>query len=828
MIPAPEDPPARPRWWWPACGALLVMLLLPWWRNHRYVLDFFDWSVVVAGAGKLRAGLQPYVDFSTPLQSVTLRIDALAERVFGERWLALTYANAVFIALAFPALAAVWRRVLPRGEALLVAAALVMCSAGQHTLFWHNPLGLVCLALVLGVATVLATGQRAGAVLLSLGAAALWAGGMNKLNFHGAALGLAGVVLACGWLLGRVSFGRLALLFAGLMVFGLVLPPLTEIGLSGAPWRLWWLNVFELPVGRIGLLQAAAHPGFYFQPPADFYWPLWLRPTGAIVLGVGLVVGVLYWRARRGAGRWRDRLLVAVVAGAGVACTIALMATNVEMVLVSAVAVVAVLAMLSGLFGDGADRGSRRAGLAVAVVFLAAGWHSAWGGARVFYGAHNVDRAAFVSAADLPPSFAYLRGMRVLPDRLAALQALAAELAQPEASALRKATWATGGAEWLERTGLVRPLRRLPLWLHFGDSIREEDVWRYIGRFRVGGDIARIIVDNNWNFWCGRLQMFLAERYARRTVGARFFVYDRQPGDRIFFADPLKFSNQAITNVRNDRWVPEAGEWWPRTAAAGTFVGCTGSSAMRLDLVSYRLRGQAVARWFGEPLTAPVRGWARVTAPLEQGRQVLWERQFVFSSAFPDFLEDFAVDPGGRPVRLEWEFDGGEVPVDAGWRGVLCTHSGPLDALAPAPLLVRGGAAGTVAPPPALFRPGCGPAQLAWVGPEAPHATTPEPGGLRTRLDSEIWFPIDRAATRLHGIWVFKNRGQPAKVRVMWQKSGRIETLQDTVLYGPEPDPGLLWDCALPEPVGWIGLIVTRREGDPRDAVIEWRDLWWE
>ena len=825
-----DPPPAsgpRSAGWMLAGGTVLLAVLLPWWRNHRYVSDFFDWSLAVAGAGKLRAGLRPYVDFSTPLQSLTFRLDGLAEWLCGERWLSLTYANALLIGLGFVALVVVWRRVLPRGDALLVAATLVMCSAGQHAVLWHNSLGLLCLALVLGVATVIATGQRAGCLVLGLGAAALWLGGSNKLNFHGAALGLGGLLLAGGWLRGRLPPGRLAGCVLGLTVFGLVLPPLTEIGLAGASWRLWWHNVFELPVGRVALLPTLFHPGFYLQPPADYYRPLALRPAGAIVVGLLLAAAALHGWGRHGDRGWRDRLLVTALCLAGAGCTLALMATNIEMVLVSAVAVVAVLAALSGVFGDEADRWRRLLGPAAGLVFLVSGWHSAWNGARLFYGSRNVDRTAFVSADDLPPAFAYLRGLRLTAERHAALGALAAELGTPEATARREHTWATGGAEWLERTGLVPTQRGLPLWLHVDVTLREADVGDYLPRLDGGGDIDRIVVDGDWSFWGRRLQVLIEQWYARRTVGGRYLLFERQPANGLAYQAPLKFWVQALSNVRSDRWKPVTGNWRLCSAESGTFVGCRGSSAMDLDFISHRLRGEAVARWVGEPASLPGRGWARVTAPLEEGRQVLWEKEFTLGPGARDCDEPFAIDPGGRPVRLEWEFAGSDARVDAGWRRVICTDSGPLESAAPAPLLVSG-AAGTIAPPPGMFRAGCVPAQLAWVGPAVPEATAREPGGLRTRLDSEIWFPVDRNATRLHGIWVFKNRGQPAEIRVMWQKGGRLEWLQETFLQGPEPDPGALWSCALPEPVGWIGLIVTRHDGDPRDAVIEWRDLWWE
>src|SRR5688572_1065589 len=76
-------------------------LLLPWWRNHGLLRDFYDYGNIMAGVGRIQLGDRPYVDFLTPIQTLQFYIGVLAERAWGARYLSLTYAGAVFTIGAF-------------------------------------------------------------------------------------------------------------------------------------------------------------------------------------------------------------------------------------------------------------------------------------------------------------------------------------------------------------------------------------------------------------------------------------------------------------------------------------------------------------------------------------------------------------------------------------------------------------------------------------------------------------------------------------------------------------------------------------------------------
>jgi hypothetical protein len=174
----------RRAWSWLALVAAVVAAVVPWWRNHDHLRDFYDYGTYAAAVGRLTSGERPYVDFETPLQSLTLVILQGSEWVWGERFLALMYANGVFVVAALAGLWFALRRCqVDSVVAALLAGGLVVASAAQHGIISKNALGLWFCALAVwgaGRAPLFARAQwRWNVVVL----AALVGGGMNKLNY---------------------------------------------------------------------------------------------------------------------------------------------------------------------------------------------------------------------------------------------------------------------------------------------------------------------------------------------------------------------------------------------------------------------------------------------------------------------------------------------------------------------------------------------------------------------------------------------------------------------------------------------------------------------
>lgn len=69
---------------WPGVdftAALLLIVLLPWWRNHGYRCDLSDYGLGIADNGYLNPGELPYVNFTPPMQVSFLGLSWMFERV---------------------------------------------------------------------------------------------------------------------------------------------------------------------------------------------------------------------------------------------------------------------------------------------------------------------------------------------------------------------------------------------------------------------------------------------------------------------------------------------------------------------------------------------------------------------------------------------------------------------------------------------------------------------------------------------------------------------------------------------------------------------------
>lgn len=98
---------------WPAVAftaALLLIALLPWWRNHGYLRDLYDYGLVIAANGHLNLGERPYVDFTTPIQAGFLGLSWMFERLGGGTYGGLTLGGAALIDISriSPAFTHVW------------------------------------------------------------------------------------------------------------------------------------------------------------------------------------------------------------------------------------------------------------------------------------------------------------------------------------------------------------------------------------------------------------------------------------------------------------------------------------------------------------------------------------------------------------------------------------------------------------------------------------------------------------------------------------------------------------------------------------------------
>src|SRR5258708_35060575 len=70
-----SSPVVRTRFTWQSWTLMVLVALItlaPWWRNHHYLRDFYDYGLVVAGGGRIAAGGRRSLELLPPSHAATL------------------------------------------------------------------------------------------------------------------------------------------------------------------------------------------------------------------------------------------------------------------------------------------------------------------------------------------------------------------------------------------------------------------------------------------------------------------------------------------------------------------------------------------------------------------------------------------------------------------------------------------------------------------------------------------------------------------------------------------------------------------------------------
>jgi hypothetical protein len=659
----------RPAW---LLGALLALVLLaPWWRNHHYLRDFFDYGLVMSGVGRIGAGERPYVNFVTPIQTGLFIFNGWFERMGGGDFQAMTLGAAGLILLMLPVLFVLLVPRVPWVAALLLAAALTAMTASQHTILWHNTLGTFCIAVAaLGAARAPAW-RRGDWPWHLLTWSALLVGGITKINAH--LVAVCGVVAWALYAGGAAGAGwrRVGIALLGVLGFGLVAPVCVELAWTGATFRQWWHNVVALPFGsRSGDLAAVLDWRFYFSTRHGYYGALPVPQLGA--LGV-LLTGYFFLEAHRRHGFPRSlwaggAALFAAGAGAG------LLATNYEIAYVALGAWFALIIALWIGFGLPLEGGRFRLGV-VAPVLLVGGlaWHSAWIGQRSQFGYSGAPRSEYVSGDRIAPDFRYLRGTFVPPEIARAMAATVAwRAALPPAE--RPAVFYGPGLEWLERPWPAHKVPGLPLWMHGGTSYGPAESARLLQALSPDGPYANVLVPEAWDHWEPLVEAELAGKYLRHRLGVWMYYAKLPPGCVSW--RPWAFLN-AFGGNANSTVLRSAMELQAMADGRG-FLGVTrGTGEMTLPVPTYRAQAEAVlCRRRGAKGPVPAKVHFEVHSVAGDERYPRWSADLGLAEDQEELVVPFPLDCGGLPLRfavtIPPELDG---VVMAGWRALKILHA---------------------------------------------------------------------------------------------------------------------------------------------------------
>jgi hypothetical protein len=519
--------------------AVTLVALLPWWRNHGFLRDFYDYGLFINVNARLAEGQRPFTDFTTPAQSAAFLLNYAAETAGGGTYLGLTRGAAVLIVLSALALTLMLARRFHPWVAALLALAIVVGSASQHTIIFYNPLGVVAMALTVWGFAVAPLLRRETLGWHLLAAAGLFLGGVNKINFH-----LLACVMAVGWVLHawvaqKPAAGRALLTLAFIAAFGLVLPVGLEIAWTGAGWSGWYYNVVELPLGaRGGRISSLFSPALYLTTLHNYYGQLRVPQIGLIGVLMPLIAVVAAWRGTAAADRkWRAAFLILAGLLAAFASS-ALLLTNNEIAYVTfAAALVITIGLWLG-FGPAPRGGWFAAGVLLpALILAAAGGESAWRGERSQFG-HDIEpRSAYWRGERCGDEFRYLHGLSIPPGlghSLAGLAAWRRDLPGDEATRV----YFGPGSEWLGRVWPTRYVKGLPLVAAAFDSQREADLLK---REVISGTaFHHLLVVEAWDYWNEDVRNLLRDTAVKERLNSVFMVYRKLPPGTVS-ARPLLF-----------------------------------------------------------------------------------------------------------------------------------------------------------------------------------------------------------------------------------------------------------------------------------------------
>lgn len=789
-----------------------LVALLPWMRNRHYLRDLYDYGLVWAAIGHLERGEKPYVDFTTPIQAGFLGMNWGVGRATGGTYGGLTLGAAALILLSAVLLSLILVRRWPSWLALLAAGAVTIGAASQHTILWHNSLGVFALALVAWSTAVAPVWRRETWGWHLLTVAGLVLGGLNKINFQLIALcaAVAWAVLAGAGR--RARWRQVAATITALFVAGAAIPLALELAWTGASLPLWWWNVVALPAGdRLHILENILTWTFLLHQPHAHYGPVLIPQIGLLGLGITVASAIaLGWRCRESALNRVVAPLAAVAAGAAGAM---LLQSNYEICHIGLAAWFALTVSVWLGFPSRTPSAGMLSVIALPALAIAVtAWVSAWLGQRSQFGYSSAPRSAYVEADRMAPEFRRLAGLRLPPGLAESIHDLAQVLPGPDADGRQRVFFGLG-LEWLDRPFPAKREKGEPLWIHWGTSYDAAAVDRLARRLDDSSAYDAVYCTAARNEWPQEIRTILEQKYDRDQIGPRLYRWRPHNPDAVDLTDAFATISALGGNVSGRVLHLDRDPLFGRKDPQGrTVLGAVGRSGqVLLNEPVNRLRGTAeVYRMPGAgdgSIVVRFRVFVHGATPEE----TLWREDVRLAPGEAMRQVPFVVDPGARRVVLMVNQDdaGGRREAFAGFRDLEIL--GAVESAEPVPTLRAGAAAATAATAAeraALF------AGVGW----RPHAlelrgALRADDGLVIESGGEIWFHTDYMTGDLNGVvsCVDPAAGGPM-VRVVWYKGGRLQPVQNGSVPASGAYPFHVWAA---EPGGWIGILVDPGRASP-------------
>lgn len=801
---------------WLLLAGAVGLALLPWWRHHGYLRDLFDYGIVIEANGRFERGERPYVDFKTPIQAGFLGLNWLVERVGGGDYRALTRGGAALIVVTVLGLVLLLARRWPAWAAVAVGLAVTVSGASQHTILWHNSLGLFCLAAVTWAAACAPVARRETWRWHVIVAAGLFLGGINKLNFQLVALAFAGAWAARAGLQRDASWRRVMATIAGLFIVGLGLPVAAELAWTGASLRDWLINVVQLAAGgRAEFLGRILTPAFLFKPIHDYYGTLLLPQAGlAGLLALAAATLVAAWTVRASLSRldrWLLPVAVVLASGAGAA----LLATNYE---IACVGLGAWCVLITSVWlGFGLDGGRRRvlaAGLVLpALIVGGTAWGTAWQGNRSQFGFSRAPRDSYRLAENAGVAFTYLRGLRLPPEVWHSFELLERTLPAPGSDGLRPVFYGPG-LEFADRFYPAVRVPGRPLWGHWGTSYGPREIEELTAQLVSGRYYKTVVVTIGFEDWPDALRHALQKYYVWHNAGAAMRAWTWRDEDTVDFANVFRSLERLGGNLDGRRLHFDHRPLGSRRLAGEGFVLGTdrADGAVLVRAPFYRMRGVAVIERLPGAGDGPVHADFKVTRHGAVPEEARWAGRLELPAGQRSARLTFEADGFALPVELWARQESDRAGIYIGFRELEITNA--IDAEGDAPTLALKPLASDQPTPEmlgALF------GDVAWRPQRLSlRGGRPEvsPAGLELSSGGELWLHTDRMTGELAGELSLPRHSPPVLFRVVWYKGARVQVLQNGWIQPGDPTLFRAWTA---EAGGWIGLVI---ESTDRPATV--------
>lgn len=453
-----------------ALAVSLGVVVYLWSLNYNKLGSFFDYSIMADAAGKFAAGLRPFRDYTSALQTFPIWVARACEIVFGPRYLALAYGNLVLTLGLFLLLVQFARKVFSLPVAILIAMAVCVASSLQHGIIWYNSIGLFLLsAVVLKCADLVRARHVRAADAVRIAALVLCLG-MTKLNFF--ALAMAMVVFSTAVAAFTIRGLQFNKGFVALFVAACALPPFIEVFANHTTFSTWLREVVLSPAhSRTRVLIWAINPALYFEELNRWFPGTVLK--GAVFCSFMIYIFLAY-RATRTPGDTQagpsGRLVRLSFVGIFWASTIFLVLTNSDIESLSlCFSVVGIVAMRISEPSPGEEwsKALRNSAMFLSVYFLLVGGTSLARHSRVSF-VGNTFPGQVVRQAD---GAAYLRGVELSPQAAARLTLINKILSENSGASIY---WGPG-LELMNRMhpGVTDPA--FPLWYQMEVTVHESD-----------------------------------------------------------------------------------------------------------------------------------------------------------------------------------------------------------------------------------------------------------------------------------------------------------------------------------------------------------------